>query len=153
MTNYVAALDLGGTKIAGAIVDQEGRIVSERVIETEADQGPEHVISRMVDLIRGFDTPVRALGVASPGPLSTREGVILQPPNLPGWTRIPIVDQLRAALGVPVWLENDANAAALGEARYGAGRGAENSVYVTISTGIGAGIVINGHLPQPDHIF
>jgi len=87
-----------------------------------------------------------AVGVSVPGPLDRERGVILAPPNLPGWHDVPLRDVLEAGLGVPVRLENDANAAALAEWRFGAGRGFDDLVYLTMSTGVGAGLVLGGRL-------
>jgi glucokinase len=89
---------------------------------------------------------LRALGVASPGALDLIHGLVFEAPQLPGWDGVPIVEVLRDRLGVPVLLENDANAAALGENRFGAGRGTRQMVYLTISTGVGGGIVIDGRV-------
>ena len=87
-----------------------------------------------------------AVGVAAPGPLDVGAGLVIEPPNLPGWDRVPLRDALEEGLGVPVRLENDANAAALAEWRFGAARGFEDVVYLTMSTGIGAGLVLGGRL-------
>jgi glucokinase len=89
-----------------------------------------------------------AAGVGCGGPLDPKTGMIMEPPNLPGWVDVPLVKILQDALGIPVYLDNDANAAALGEHRFGAGRGVENMVYLTISTGIGGGIIIGNKLYQ-----
>jgi glucokinase len=89
---------------------------------------------------------VRAVGVTAPGPLDPERGVVLLPPNLPGWRDVPIVARLRDALGVPVFLENDANAAALAEWHFGAGRGFRHLVYLTMSTGVGGGLILDGRL-------
>ena len=87
-----------------------------------------------------------ALGVSSPGPLSVREGRVIETPNLEGWRDVPIVAHLSEALGVPVRLDNDANAAALAEWRFGAGQGTRHLIYLTMSTGLGAGLILDGRL-------
>src|SRR5437763_7503791 len=92
-----------------------------------------------------------AVGVGCGGPLDRRRGLILSPPNLPGWDEFPVVALLEERLGVPVLLDNDANAAALGEHRYGAGRGLRHLVYITISTGIGGGVIVRGELVHGVH--
>jgi glucokinase len=91
---------------------------------------------------------IAGIGIGAPGPLNGRTGVVYSPPNLPGWTNTPLRDIFFAAFNVPVYVENDANAAALGEFMFGAGRGSQEIVYVTISTGIGGGIISNGQLLQ-----
>jgi glucokinase len=91
------------------------------------------------------------MGIGCPGPLDQARGIVQSPPNLPQWADFPLADRLRDALGVPVALENDANAGALGEALDGAGRGARTVLYVTISTGIGVGIVIDGRIHRGAH--
>jgi glucokinase len=89
---------------------------------------------------------LRGVGVAAPGPQDRERGALLGPPNLPGWDDVPLRDALRDALGVPVRLENDASAAALAEWRYGAGRGFDDVVYLSMSTGVGGGLVLGGRL-------
>jgi glucokinase len=89
---------------------------------------------------------VGAAGVSCGGPLDSRRGVILSPPNLPGWDEVPIVAMLHEATGLPVWLENDANAGALAEWRFGAGRGTRNMVFCTFGTGFGSGLILDGRL-------
>jgi len=89
---------------------------------------------------------ITAVGVGVPGPIDYKKGMLKHPPNLPGWRDVPLLDILEDKLRLPTFLENDANAAALSENLYGAGRGVDNFVYITISTGIGGGVVINGRL-------
>ena len=89
---------------------------------------------------------VAAVGVGAPGPLDIAAGVVIAPPNLPGWERVPLRQMLRDALSIPTYLDNDANAAALGEHRFGAGRGTRHMIYVTVSTGIGGGLILDGRL-------
>ncbi len=146
-------IDLGGTKINTALVDAAGRIISQDYRETRAAEGPTAVVERMVDaafrVIAGagiVPTRVRAVGVGAPGPIDSRVGTVVAPPNLPGWVNIPLGEQIARALALPTFLENDANAAALGEHRFGAGRGARHMVYVTVSTGIGGGFIFDGRL-------
>jgi len=153
MTDQVLAIDLGGTKISTALVDSSGRIVAQDYRKTEAGGGPDEVIERMVDALRDVmeeagasSDRVAAIGVGSPGPLNVHTGLVLSPPNLPGWDRIPLRRRIREALGLRVYLDNDANAAALGEHRFGAGRGTAHMVYVTVSTGIGGGLILDGRL-------
>jgi glucokinase len=145
----VVAVDLGGTQIrAGLIAD--GQVRHRQAAPTASHRGVDAVLATMADLVRQVgagagrdDLPV---GISSPGPLDPRTGVVLEAPNLAGWVNVPVVDRLHAALGVPIVLGNDANCAALGEHRFGAGRGAHTLCYVTLSTGIGGGVIIDDQL-------
>jgi glucokinase len=149
----VLAIDIGGTKLAAGIVDTEGRILARGEVPTLAAQGLEPVLGRIVELGRNLlsrpevaDVPVHRVGVGCAGPVDLKAGLVFNPPNLPGWTRVPLTDHIQRALELPTVLENDANAAALGEFRYGAGRGARSIVYMTVSTGIGGGIILEGKI-------
>jgi len=145
---YMGAVDLGGSKILSVIADGDGRRLGEDRRSTSAEEGPELVLERIVGslenalakagLQRGDLT---AVGICSPGPCDIDAGVISSAPNLPGWRDVPICRYLEERLGVPTRLENDANAAALGEHVYGAGRGCRH-----LSTGIGGGLIIDGRL-------
>jgi len=155
---YVLGIDIGGTKLAAGVVATDGSQVSQDRVPTLAHEGPDRVIDRLIDLCRltveNSGVPwdqIIAAGVGCGGPLDPNTGVIMEPPNLPGWVEVPLVQRLHDALGIPVYLDNDANAAALGEHRFGAGRGVENMVYLTISTGIGGGIIIGGRLYQGEN--
>lgn len=143
------AIDLGGTELRVGIVGRAGAVMAERRVRTEAAAGPAAVLRQMLAAcaeIRAGVGPLAGCGVAAPGPLDLERGVSLAPPTLHGWRDVPLRDLLREGLGLPVWLENDANAAALGELRFGAGRGLRHLVYVTVSTGIGGGVVVDGRL-------
>jgi glucokinase len=147
----VLAIDIGGTKLAAGIVDPEGRILARGEVPTQAAEGLEPVLGRIVGLGRDLlSSPAAAkagverIGVGCAGPVDLQAGLVFNPPNLPGWIRVPLVERIQQALGLPTVLENDANAAALGEYRYGAGMGARSIVYMTVSTGIGGGIVLDG---------
>lgn len=149
---WYVGVDLGGTKIAVGLV-REGRVVASLSTDTEADGGPNHVIGRILraidDLLvqqRVDRRQVAGIGVGAPGPLDSRTGTVITAPNLPGWDHVPLRDIIAESLDLPAAIENDANAAALGEARFGAARGAANMIFVTVSTGIGGGIVINHKL-------
>jgi len=125
--------------------------VRRKALLTQAEKGKDAVIQRIERLIQevaadvGLDA-VAAVGVAAPGPLDPWTGVIRFAPNLPGWHDVPLRDILHQRLGVPVYLGNDANLAALGEMRFGAGQGFTHLIYITISTGIGGGIIVDGRL-------
>jgi glucokinase len=150
---YLGAVDLGGSKILSVIAQGDGRRLGEDRRSTSAEEGPEVVLERIVGsledalakagLQRG---DLAAVGICSPGPCDIDAGVISSAPNLPGWRDVPICRYLEERLGVPARLENDANAAALGEHVYGAGRGCRHLIYMTVSTGIGGGLIIDGRL-------
>ena len=146
-------VDVGGTKIAVAVGDAEGRLHARSRRPTEpsgrAEADLERIVAdvkRVVEEARLSLAQLSAVGVTVPGPLDPERGVVLSPPNLPGWRDVPIAARLRDALGVPVFLENDANAAALAEWHYGAGRGLRHLVYLTMSTGVGGGLILDGRL-------
>lgn len=149
----VLAIDLGGTKITTAVVDRAGRILARDYRETKAMEGPEAIIRRMIAAAKevvaqtgvAFEHLI-GIGIGSPGPLDVTTGVVDGPPNLPGWVSVPLRARIEDALGVRTWVENDANAAAVGEHRFGAGKGAQHMIYVTASTGIGGGLILNDQL-------
>lgn len=154
-TKLILGIDIGGTKLAAGVVTPDGELLSQDRVPTLASEGPDRVINRLIDLCRHVVnlanvswSQIEAAGVGCGGPLDPHTGVIKEPPNLPGWIDVPLVQRLHEALGVPVFLDNDANAAALGEHRFGAGRGVANMVYLTISTGVGGGIIIENRLYQ-----
>lgn len=141
-------VDVGGTKIAAARVEPDGSVSRRFRTETRAAEGPDRVIERIcqgIERVMGEEA-VDGIGIACPGPLDSRSGVVLSPPNLPGWERIPLKERLEDRFQVPVCMENDANAAAWGEYLLGAGRGADPMIYITVSTGIGGGVVLDGSL-------
>ena len=150
---FVLGIDIGGTKVAVGVVSPAGERLAEERVPTLAAEGPDPAIARLIQLCRRVVAQagvsweaILAAGVGCSGPLDPEAGVIRDPPNLPGWSDVPLVRRLEAALHVPVYLDNDANAAALGEHRFGAGRGVANLVYLTISTGIGGGIILGNRL-------
>jgi len=142
----VVAVDLGGTYIRSALINEKGQILARAERETLAQEGPEPVIGRIEASIRDVAKGTEAISIAAPGPLDPWKGIIHQAPNLPGWREVPLADILHRAFKVPVYLNNDANLAALGEHRFGAGQGVNDLIYLTISTGIGGGIISQGRL-------
>lgn len=143
-------IDLGGTKIAGILADADGNIFHQDKIPTQKEEGQERVLTRIYSLIRKLMNmaepgAVKGIGICSPGPLNVKTGVIIETPNLK-WTNTPIVALMEKEFGLPVVLENDGNAAAFGEYMYGAARGVKDMIYMTVSTGIGGGIIANGGL-------
>jgi len=153
MTKRYVGIDLGGTNLKLGLVAPDGKLLARHSTPTEADGGPDHVLQRMAqavrDLCRAAKVPlgdVAAIGAAAPGPLDTKTGVVVLAPNLPGWRNIHVRDVLQKQLGRPVVLENDANAAGYGEFRCGAGRRVRDMVILTLGTGIGGGIILDGRM-------
>jgi glucokinase len=149
----VVAVDLGGTKIVAALIDAGGTIVDRERVETMANQGPEAVIDRMLGAIdvvldrnRVATHGIGGICVGAPGPVDMARGILSTPPNLPGWYTVPLRAIVHDHYGLDSYLINDAKAAALGEHRFGAGQGIANMIYITVSTGIGGGIIANGRL-------
>jgi glucokinase len=150
---YFLGIDVGGTKLAAGVVDREGRLLSAERQPTQAALGPGVVLERLLAVCHAAiaNSGVRpshivAAGIGCPGLIDSAQGLVDLPGNLPGWDRVPLAASLREALQMPAFLENDANAAALGEHRFGAGRGAADMLYLTLSTGIGGGIIIDNQL-------
>jgi len=153
MTKRYVGIDLGGTNLKLGLVSADGRILDRLTTPTEADQGPDHVLERMAQAVpdlaaqAGIDLgEVAAVGVGAPGPVQWDAGVVLFAPNLTGWENVAVRDTLAETLGMPVGLENDANAAAYGEFRCGAGRDVGTLFLLTLGTGVGGGIILDGRL-------
>lgn len=147
---YVVGVDLGGTKIYTALVNLEGNIIKEKAVETLAFEGENAVMGRIIDTINyvidgSEKNLIKSIGIGSPGPLDVKNGVIIENSNLP-FKNFEIVKTIRETYDLPTYLDNDANVATLGEFMFGAGKGTENMVFITASTGIGGGAVINGKL-------
>ncbi|MFC1989105.1 ROK family protein [Chloroflexota bacterium] len=149
----VLAVDLGGTKIIAALISSNGEMVDRDYSLTLADEGPDSVIGRIFSAVdrlcsRSNMSPsqLTAISIAAAGVIDMEKGIITKSPNLPGWIDIPLRDMVKDKYRVSIFLINDANAAALGEHRFGAGKGANNLVLLTLGTGIGGGIIINGDL-------
>jgi glucokinase len=144
----VVGLDLGGTKILSVLVDESLNVLAQDLRPTEASDGPEAVIARMAASARSIAAgrELSAVGISTPGPSDPSRGVVTTPPNLPGWRDVPLARLIQEQLGVPAWIENDANAAAIAEHRLGAGREAQHVILVTTGTGIGGGLILDGRL-------
>jgi len=147
---YSIGLDIGGTKCAVSVgaVSSDGIAIRERIEFPTAGKSWCDVLAAFTEKIRELQRTytIDNIGISCGGPLDSKLGLVQSPPNLPGWDDVPVVRHFADAFGVPVHLQNDANACALAEAKYGAGRGARNVVFMTFGTGLGAGIVIDGHL-------
>lgn len=148
----VIGIDIGGTKCIISLAQWSGnrfRFLHIHRFLTEVQRGPEVIlaeIEKYVATMVEFETEISAIGISCGGPLDTEQGVILSPPNLPGWDAVPIVERFAKHFGIPVYLENDANASALAEWRFGAGQGTNDFVFLTFGTGLGAGLIFNGIL-------
>ena len=146
----VAGIDIGGTKIAIALETLGGERLSARRLPTEVSLGPDRILENICraleEMLAESGAKLKSIGVGCPGPIDIARGLVLSPANLPDWVEFPIVEILEKRFGVAVVLDNDANAAALGEYFYGAGRGYKDMFYMTISTGIGGAIICDGHV-------
>ncbi|MFL5980325.1 MAG: ROK family protein [Gaiellaceae bacterium] len=146
----VLALDIGGTKLAAGVVDAAGAVHSFFVAPSNADRGPEDGLERLFDLgrraVEDAALSIGAVGIGCGGPLDSERGVLLSPLHLPGWRDVPVVQLASAAFERPAALENDATAGAAGEHRFGAGAGTSHMVYLTLSTGVGGGVIADGRL-------
>ena len=153
MKKHVVGIDIGGTKLATVAADASGNILSKVRRPTDAEKGPEYAIQLLFEMVNETvaqanleQEAISAIGVSCGGPLDTKTGIVYSPPNLPGWDAFPLKARLESEFKIPAIIENDANACALAEYRFGGGRGYNPVLYMTMSTGIGGGIVINGQI-------
>jgi glucokinase len=149
----VLAIDLGGTKIMVAIISHQGQVVAKEYYPTLAGEGPQSVIDRILSAIdqllkvRSMDlSQLHSMSIAAAGAIDLDKGLVTLSPNLPDWLDIPLRDIVSGKYKVKTYIINDASAAALGEHHFGAGEGVNNLIYLTVGTGIGGGIIINGEL-------
>jgi glucokinase len=150
MGECYVGIDLGGTKVATVLTNKTGRIIAADRRPTDAAAGSGQVLKNISDgiktVISGIDRrEIKGIGIASPGPLDIRKGIIVATPNLP-WKNFPLCAKLVEEFQLPCAMENDANAAALGEWFFGAGKKTRDLIYITVSTGIGGGIICNGRI-------
>ncbi len=155
---FFLGIDLGGTNIKSGVVDDEGRVLSSISLKTEADRGPKVGLDNLATAGEqaieksGLDRErIAAVGLGSPGTMDIESGMLLDPPNLPGWDNLPIRQRLSDRLAKPVVLQNDGNAAAYGEYWVGAGKNTHSLVMFTLGTGVGGGIVIGGTILEGRH--
>ena len=148
-------IDIGGTKTAVCIGGERGEIKASRRLAMRAHEPFEAYVVRLAELCRAVLEEARlaagevaAAGISAPGPMDLKKGILIAPPNNPGWRDAPIVAAVEQALGRPVFFNNDANACALAEMYFGSHKGRRNLVYLTFSTGMGGGIIVNGELVQ-----
>jgi len=144
-------IDLGGTNVRIALGDEEGRILARLSEETEKTKGPEGISNQMIEMIRSIRNrlssarEIQGIGIGSAGPLDLKRGGLMKPTNIP-YDFVPLVGPLEDEFGLPAHLLNDCSSGVMGERFFGAGKGHENLAYITLSTGIGGGIFVDGHL-------
>lgn len=148
---YIVGVDIGGTKVACVLADAEGNILARQWQPTRSGEGWQAVVQQLFEMtekvLEGvLLQQVRGIGISCGGPLDSRQGIVYSPPNLPGWDAVPIKQLFEERFSLPTRLENDANATALAEHRFGAGRGTRNMVFMTWGTGIGGGLILDGRL-------
>jgi glucokinase len=151
-TARAIALDLGGTRFRVAVGTRKGALEWRRSDFTRVERGLDPVLDSLYAAVdeavasANENGPISGIGIAAPGPLDPDTGVIYNPPNMPGWDTVPLRQLFEARYRTPVRVANDANLAAVGEHRYGAGKGCSQMVYITVSTGIGGGVIVDNRL-------
>ena len=153
MDSYVVGIDIGGTKLATVVADKDGNILQKVRKPTESEKGPDRAVQLLLEMVdevlhlEGLQREdISGIGVSCGGPLDTKTGIIYSPPNLPGWDALPLKEMIESEFHIPTVIENDANASALAETKFGAGRGYDYVLYMTMSTGIGGGIIAQGEI-------
>lgn len=149
----LAGIDLGGTQVRVALARSDGNLIASVKTKTPQLGTPQAMVdwaAAAIDRHRGREK-IRGITIAAPGPIDVKRGVLVNPPNLPGWRNVPLAEMMSRATGAKVLLANDADMAGLGEFHQGAGRGTRNMVYITWSTGIGGGLITDGKLHRGSH--
>ena len=153
MPDKFIGIDIGGTKCAVILGNTDANILNRKMFETVSTDGPESAIKKIKYTInelledQGWNiSDVKSIGISCGGPLDSQNGIILSPPNLLGWDEVPIVSIFKEEYRIPVFLQNDANACAIAEWQFGAGKGSQNMIFLTFGTGFGAGLILNGKL-------
>ena len=153
MKKYRIGVDVGGTNVKIALVDKEGGIVYSNTTPTRAEMGYEYTISNIKqainDLMKETKTDknsIEGIGFGFPGQIDCNEGVVRVLPNIPGWINVPVAKIMEKEFGIPTKVDNDVRCAALGELAFGAGKGCQNLICITVGTGIGSGLIVNGKL-------
>ncbi len=142
-------IDLGGTNIKAGLVDKSGKILFKTSVPTESEQGYKHVIEQIIkaaSIVFEKENDIAGIGIGAPGIVSAEEGTVKSPPNIPGWKKVNLGKILSDKFGKKVFVENDANAAAIGEYIFGAGKTTKSFIMVTLGTGVGGGIIYDGKL-------
>jgi glucokinase len=149
-SDSLIAVDLGGTRVRAARLNSALEIEMRQEMLTEDERGLEATLERIKEMIRAVwpqgGRVVEGIGISAPGPLNPLTGVVVAPPNLKGWHNVPLASILRDTFGVPVYVGNDANVAGLAETVMGAARGYRHVIFITVSTGIGSGMIIDGKM-------
>ena len=151
MTKNRIGIDVGGTNVKIALVDDKGSILYSNSVPTRAEMGYEYTVNNIKQAIRDLMsetkvTSIEGIGFDFPGQIDYKNGIVRLAPNIPGWVNIPIAKIIEDEFKIPTRIDNDVHCAALGELNFGAGKGCENFICMTVGTGIGSGIVINGKL-------
>lgn len=151
--DYAIGIDIGGTKTALGLISSEGQVLSKTSLHTDLSINPSEMVDKIASAVNHLlfnndlqQTDLKGIGIGAPGPLNTKLGMIAEPPNLKSWWNFPIIHSFERYFQVPITLENDATAAALAEKWLGAATTFDHFIYITISTGIGAGIFSHGRL-------
>ncbi len=151
MTKNRIGIDVGGTNVKIALVNDKGNILYSNSVPTRAEMGYEYTVNNIKQAIRDLITEtkvtnIEGIGFDFPGQIDYQRGIVRLAPNIPGWVNIPISEIIEKEFGISTRIDNDVHCAALGELKFGAGKGCENFICMTVGTGIGSGIVINGKL-------
>ncbi len=151
---YAVGVDIGGTNIKLGIISEEGKIIKKTLVKTMGDGGPKIVVSQIKkginELLQKNSYKISGIGIGCAGTVIQGKGIVENPPNLPGWERVALGSIIKKEFGLDVFLDNDANAAAIGEMHFGAGKKLNSFVMVTLGTGIGGGIIINRKIYHGD---
>ena len=151
---YAIGVDIGGTNIKLGIISDAGKIVKKGMVETRAEGGPDVVVSQIkkgiTELLLKNDKEIAGVGIGCAGTVNQEKGIVENPPNLPKWDKVPLGRLIKRAFGYDVFLDNDANAAAIGEMHFGTGKSLKSFIMVTLGTGIGGGIIVNKKIYHGD---
>lgn len=154
MKNVVIGIDLGGTNLRVGVVNAQGKVIHERLVRVGGKRSQRDIVSLIAENVSMFQcSNVSGIGIGAPGIVDFKRGIVISSPHYPDWHNFKLRDELSKKCGLPVALDNDANMVALGEAFHGAGLGFKNFIMVTLGTGIGGGIIINGEIFHGDTGF
>ena len=147
---YAVGVDLGGTNIKIGIVSNKGKLLDKLSISSKAEGGPDKVVKQIKigvkEILSGSKRKIKGIGIGSPGVVSAKKGTVENPPNFPGWTKVNLGNIISKEFGIPCFVENDANVAAIGELIFGTGKKYNSFVMITLGTGVGGGIILNKKL-------
>ncbi len=147
---YAVGVDLGGTNIKIGIVSNKGKLLDKLSISSKAEGGPDKVVKQIKigvkEILSGSKRKIKGIGIGSPGVVSAKKGTVENPPNFPGWTKVNLGNIISKEFGIPCFVENDANVAAIGELIFGTGKKFNSFIMITLGTGVGGGIILNKKL-------